>query len=280
MSSEASANVSGSGQLDYNPIDMLCIAAAREVHNDDAVLVGMGPPLLVCALAKQIHAPGMTYVTESGPIDWVLDPEHQAPIQIAEAKLAEGAAMLGDMIDALGVIVMGGRATAAVLQSAQIDRLGNMNTMVIGDYTKFKRRLPGTGGHADSGASAGRVISTVPFESRRFRERVDFRTTAGYIDGPGGRVNAGLNLQGPNVCVTTACIFTFDTPDGGETGSCEMTLDGLFPGVSVEDITSQIPWDLRVSDNVHAIPHPTTEELEMLNLLDRNFVHRVPGRYR
>ena len=74
--------------LEYEPIDMLCIAAAREVRNDDAVLVGMGPPLLVCALSKQIHAPGMTYVTESGPIDWVLDPELQAPIQIAEAKLA------------------------------------------------------------------------------------------------------------------------------------------------------------------------------------------------
>jgi glutaconate CoA-transferase subunit B len=266
--------------LEHDPIDMLCIAAAREVRNDDAVLVGMGPPLLVCALSKQIHAPRMTYVTESGPIDWVLDPKHQAPIQIAEPKLAEGAAMLGDMIDALGVIVMGGRATTAVLQSAQIDRLGNMNTMVIGDYTRFERRLPGTGGHADSGASAGRVISTVPFESRRFKERVDFRTTAGYIDGPGGRVKAGLRPQGPNLCVTTACIFSFDTPDGGETGSCEMILDGLFPGKSVEDITSQIPWDLRISDNVRNITPPTSEELEMLNLLDRDYVHRVPGRYK
>ena len=275
-----SIQTSSDSHLEYDPVDMLCIAAAREVRNDDAVLVGMGPPLLVCALSKQIHAPGMTYVTESGPIDWVLDPEHQAPIQIAEAKLAEGAAMLGDMIDALGVIVMGGRATTAVLQSAQIDRLGNMNTMVIGNYTQFKRRLPGTGGHADSGASAGRVISTVPFETRRFRERVDFRTTAGYIDGPGGRVKAGLRPQGPNLCVTTACIFSFDTPDGGESGSCEMVLDVLFPGVSVEDITSQIPWDLRVSNNVHEIAPPTTEELEMLNLLDRDFVHRVPGRYR
>jgi len=266
--------------LVYDPIDMMCIAAARELLNDDAVLVGMGPPLLACALSKQIHAPGMTYVTESGPIDWVLDPELQAPIQIAEAKLAEGASMLGDMIDALGVIVMGGRATAAVLQSAQIDRLGNMNTMVIGDYTKFDRRLPGTGGHADSGASAQRVISTVPLEARRFKKRVDFRTTAGYIDGPGGRTNAGLNPQGPNLCVTTACVFSYDTPDGGETGSCEMTLAGLFPGKYIEDITAEIPWALRISDNVREIAPPTTEELEMLNLLDRDYVHRTPGRYK
>jgi glutaconate CoA-transferase subunit B len=275
-----SAQVSSDSQLDYDPVDLMCIAAARELRDDDAVLVGMGPPLLACAVSKHIHAPGMTYVTESGPIDWVLDPELQAPLQIAEAKLAEGASMLGDMIDALGVIVMGGRATAAVLQSAQIDRLGNMNTMVIGDYTQFKRRLPGTGGHVDSGASAQRVISTVPFEGRRFKERVDFRTTAGYIEGPGDRVKAGLRPQGPNLCVTTACVFSFDTPDGGETGSCEMILDGLFPGKSVEDITSEIPWDLRVSDNVREIAPPTTEELEMLNLLDQNFVHRVPGRYR
>ncbi|NQW18049.1 MAG: CoA-transferase subunit beta [Chloroflexi bacterium] len=266
--------------LDYDPVDMMCIAAARELRNDDAVLVGMGPPLLACAVSKHIHAPGMTYVTESGPIDWVLEPEHQAPIQIAEAKLAEGASMLGDMIDALGVIVMGGRATAAVLQSAQIDRFGNMNTMVIGDYTRPQRRLPGTGGHADSGASAARVISTVPMERRRFKERVDFRTTAGYIEGPGGRTNAGLQPQGPNVCITTACIMTFDTTDGGESGTCEMMLVGLFPGVSIIDVTSQVQWDLRVSDNVHEIAPPTAEELEMLRLLDQNFVHRTPGRYR
>jgi glutaconate CoA-transferase subunit B len=263
----------------YDPIDMQCIAAAREVAASEAVLVGMGPPLLAGTIAKKIHAPDMVFVTESGPMDWTPSEGVPAPHGIADTALTEGSAMVTDMLDALGLFAMGGRAAAAMFQAAQIDRLGNLNTILVGTYANPTRRFPGTGGNVDGGASAGRMISTVPLESRRFRERVDFRTTAGYLEGPGAREAAGLRPQGPSVCVTTMCIFRFDTPDGGSTGSCEMYLDGLFDGVTVEDVKSIVPWDLQVASDLVHVPPPTAEELETINELDAERVFRVPGRY-
>ncbi len=263
----------------YDPIDMQCIAAAREVAENEAVLVGMGPPLLAGSVAKKIHRPDMVFVTESGPMDWNPSEGVPAPHQIADTAMTEGSAMVTDMLDALGLFLMGGRASAAMFQAAQIDRLGNLNTILVGTYANWTRRFPGTGGNVDGGASAGRMISTLPLESRRFRERVDFRTTAGYLEGPGAREVAGLRPQGPNVCVTTMCIFRFDTTDAGRTGSCEMYLDGLFDGVSVEDVKSIVPWDLQVASDLIQVPPPTTEELDAINELDAERVYRVPGRY-
>ena len=263
----------------YDPVDMQCIAAAREVAENETVLIGMGPPLLSGSIAKKIHRPDMIYVTESGPMDWEPWENARAPYQIADPSMTEGSAMVTDMLDALGLFLMGGRADAALFQAAQIDRLGNLNTILVGSYSQWTRRFPGTGGNIDGGASAGRMISTVPLESRRFRERVDFLTTAGYLDGPGAREEAGLRPQGPNVCITTMCIFRFDTPDAGRTGSCEMYLDGLFDGVSVEEVKAIVPWDLQVASDLVDVPPPTPEELSMINELDADRVHRVPGRY-
>lgn len=265
--------------LGYDPIDMLCIAAAREVAENETVLVGMGPPLLIGTVAKTIHRPEMVFVTESGPMDWTPSEGVPAPYQIADTAMTEGSAMVTDMLDALGLFLMGGNASSAIFQAAQIDRFGNLNTILVGSYSNWSRRFPGTGGNIDGGASARRMISTLPLESRRFRERVDFRTTAGYLEGPGAREEAGLRPQGPNVCVTTMCVFRFDTSDAGRTGSCEMYLDGLFDGVSVEDVKAIVPWDLQIASNLVSVPPPTATELEAINVLDAERVFRVPGRY-
>jgi glutaconate CoA-transferase subunit B len=263
----------------YDPIDMQCIASAREVGANDTVLVGMGPPLLSGTIAKKIHAPEMVFVTEAGPIDWTPSEGVPAPSTIADPAMTEGSMMVTDMLDVLGLFLMGGRASTTMFQAAQIDRLGNLNTILVGTYADWTRRFPGTGGNVDGGASSGRMISTVPLESRRFREKVDFRTTAGYLEGPGAREAAGLRPQGPNVCVTTMCIFRFDTTDAGRTGSCEMYLDGLFDGVSVDDVKSIVPWDLQAASDLVLVPPPTDEELDVINELDAERVYRVPGRY-
>ena len=267
-------------EQDYDAIDLLCIAAAREIQETETVLVGMGPPLLASAIAKIVSSPSMYYVTESGCFDW--NPRNfgrRAPYQISDPILTESSAMVTDMLDGLGAFVMGGNADCAMLQAAQIDRFGNLNTILLGSYHEPSRRLPGTGGSVDSGASAKRVISTIPLERRRFAKRVDFLTTAGYINGPGARTREGLRLQGPNMCITTGCIFRFDTPDGGQTGTCEMVLEALFPGVTVDEVISTIPWRLKVSDDIKVIEPPTEDEIIAINQLDPDRIFRVPGRY-
>ena len=75
------------------------------------------------------------------------------------------------------------------------------------------------------------------------------------------------------------CVFGFDTEDGGTTGSCEMVLEQLFPGVSLEEVQTTIPWNLKVSQDLTYMDPPTEEELVLLRHLDDGGNHLIPGRY-
>jgi glutaconate CoA-transferase subunit B len=174
---------------------------------------------------------------------------------------------------------MGGNVDFGVLQAAQVDRFGNLNTLVLGDYRNPERRLGGTGGNTEIACLAKQLITFMPQERRRFVERVDFNTSPGYIDGPGGRRRAGLDPQGPNLVFSTFGAFRFDTPDGGETGSCEMVLEAVFPNFDVEVVQAETGWPLRVAEPLREVEPPTAEELALLRRLDPNTYYLVPGRY-
>ncbi|MEO8540486.1 MAG: CoA-transferase [bacterium] len=267
--------------LEYSLAEMMVVQAARELAGSGRAFVGMGLPMLATALTKFHHDPSVVYSTEVGVGDW--DPfagdVDRAPSGVADPILNRGAGYVGDMIDALGGWLMGGRLDVAVLTAAEVDRFGNLNTLLIGDPAQPSTRLPGTGGNTDAACLAPRVIVLMSLEPRRFVERVSFITSPGYITGPGARREAGLDLQGPNMVVSTMGVFTFDTSDGGETGSCEMELAKVFPGFSADVIESLIPWPLRVRADVGECAAPTEAELTLLRSLDPGPVYLREGRY-
>jgi glutaconate CoA-transferase subunit B len=267
-------------QDDYTLAELMCIQAARELPPTGVVMLGMGLPVLAGTLAKLMHAPGISLCTEVGAFDWSPSPDvTRAPIGIHDFNLNDGAAMVTDMVDALGTLLMGGNVDVGILGAAQVDRFGNLNTMVMGDYRAPERRLGGTGGNTEIACLAKRVLTIMPQERRRFVERVDFNTSPGYIDGPGARMRAGLDPQGPNRVLSTFGSFGFDTPDGGETGSCEMVLDAVFPNMDPEVVKIETGWDLAVAPEVREIEPPTADELSLLRRLDPYHFYLTPGRY-
>jgi glutaconate CoA-transferase subunit B len=183
------------------------------------------------------------------------------------------------MVDALGALLMGGWVDCAVLTGGEIDRFGNLNALLIGDPLHPDVRFPGTGGNTDAACCAKRVITIMSLEPRRFVERVSFLTSPGYIGGPGARRAAGLAPQGPNLVVSTLAVFDFDTPDGGESGSCEMQLTKLYPGISSEVVQALIPWPLKLAPHVEEVAPPSREELSLLRLLDPVRFYLREGRY-
>jgi glutaconate CoA-transferase, subunit B len=265
---------------DYTLAEMMCVAAAREYPQDGVALLGMGLPVLSGTLAKLMHAPRLAFCTEVGAFDWQPPTEGaRAPIGISDLNLNPGSAMVSDMVDALGSLLMGGNVTFGVLQAAQVDRFGNLNTLVMGDYRNPERRLGGTGGNTEIACLAASVLTIMPQERRRFVERVDFNTSPGYIDGPGARRQHGLDPQGPNRVVSTMGVFRFDTPDGGDTGSCELVLEAVFPNLTPEVVQIETGWDLRVADTVREIEPPTADEITLLRRLDPYGFYLRPGRY-
>lgn len=266
---------------DCSLAEMMCIVAARYMKGSGTTFVGLGLPMLSALLAKMLHDPEIAYCTEVGVVDW--QPEFggspRAPRGVGDPILTVGTAYLGDMLDTLGTLLMGSSVDTAVLSGGQIDRYGNLNTLLIGSYSDFARRFPGSGGNTDLACMAKRTIVIMPFEPRRFVKRVDFLSSPGYIDGPGARRRAGLEPQGPNLVITTLGVFGFDTSDGGETGSCEMELRALMPGVEAEGVAALIPWPLRLSPTLNQISPPTQEEITLLRRLDQAKTYLRDGRY-
>ena len=266
---------------EYTLAELMCVVAARELPAVGSAMLGMGTPILAGTLAKLLHRPDLAISTEVGAIDWRPDPERidRAPYGVFDLNLNPGAAMATDMVDALGTLLMGGNVDIAVLTAAQIDRFGNLNTLLLGSYQAPERRLGGTGGNTEIACLAKRVVVLMPQEPRRWVARVDFNTSPGYLDGPGGRRRAGLDPQAPNRVISTMGVFGYDTPDGGETGSCELRLEAVFPGVDPDVIRALVPWPLQVVPSLATVEPPSPDELAMLRRLDRLGMYLAPGRY-
>lgn len=266
---------------DYSLQELMVIEAGRQIGDYESTVVGLGLPVLSATIAKLTSRPGFAFSTEVGAFDWEPDREAiaRAPIGISDLSLYPGSGMTSDMVDALGGIGHGSRADCAMLTGAQVDKYGNVNTLVIGDYADPERRLGGTGGNTDLACTAGRSIIIMSLEDRRFVDRCDFITSPSYIDGPGAREREGLNPQGPNVVVSTMGVFGFDTADGGRTGSCEMVLQTVFPGIDAETVAAMVPWELRVADDLGETSPPTVEELAWVRRLDPMSMYLRPGRY-
>src|SRR5690606_40537074 len=79
--------------------------------------------------------------------------------------------------------LQGGRITIGFLGAAQLDKFGNINTTVIGDYHKPKVRLPGGGGAPEIASSCGEVYITMAQSKRGLVEKIDFFTSFGHGEG-------------------------------------------------------------------------------------------------
>jgi glutaconate CoA-transferase subunit B len=150
-----------------------------------------------------------------------------------------------------------GNVDVGFMGGAQIDRFGNINATVIGDYDHPKVRLPGSGGSKEIAAWANRCYIMTPHQKRRFPEKCDFRTSAGFLSGSTERQELGLRGAGPQAVVTDIGILE---PD--ENG--ELTLTALHPGRTAEEARANTGWDLKIAKELEHTQPPTAEELRIL----------------
>ena len=144
------------------------------------------------------------------------------------------------------------------LGGAQIDKHGNLNTQVIGDYRAPKVRFPGSGGSNDIGAGRKRTIVMMAHLKQRFPEKVDFITTPGFFDGGKERETYGFIGGGPSVVISNMGIMRFDSE------TREMYLASFHPGVTIEQIKENTVWDIKVAKDVHETEHPDPELIRIL----------------
>ena len=241
---------------DYIKPELMACCGAREIEDKNVVIVGTGFPTMSANIAKCVHAPNAILMQESGVID--AQPKRPA-LSVGDPCLNPGAAMIGGLVDIMGMYLQGGLVDVGFLSGSQVDKYGNINTTAIGDYNNPKSRLPGSGGANPIGALARKTLIIALHDKRRLAERVDFITTPGYIDGPGTREKWGLAPgSGPGIIITNKAVLRFDEK------TKEAYLASYHPDSSIEEIKDLTPWDLKISPDVHETEPPRPEELKAL----------------
>jgi glutaconate CoA-transferase, subunit B len=236
----------------YTATEMMIVVSARQLAGERVCFVGVGPPNIACNLALRTVAPDLELVYESGV--YGARPA-RLPLSIGDPTLATGSASLTSMFELFAYYLQRGHVDVAFLAGAQIDRWGNLNTTVIGDYARPKVRLPGSGGACEISINARKVFVIMPQSTRSFVERIDFVTSPGHLEGrrPSSWIGAG-----PTVVVTGLGVYGFDADRG------EMELASLHPGVTVDQVRASTGWDLRIPDHLAETPPPTAEELRLI----------------
>jgi glutaconate CoA-transferase, subunit B len=246
--------------MDYTPDELMTVAAARCVGNDDVCFVGIGLPSAACNVARLTHAPRITLIYESGTIaarPTVL------PLSIGDGELCRTALTTVSVPEFFRYWLQSGRITVGFLGAAQIDRFANLNTTVVGPYDHPSVRLPGAGGAPEMAAACQRIFIVMPQSRRAFVDRLDFLTSFGHGDGGDHRQRLGLTTQGPARIITDLCVMEPDQ------ATRELTVTSLHPGVTRERIEAATGWPIRFASSLPETPVPEAGELEVLRAVRR-----------
>ncbi len=237
--------------------ELLVVTSSRQIENGDVVLLGVGMPMLAGALAKQTHAPEAVLVMESGIVDF--EPSI-LPMNVADATSTRGYGCAIDLFSVFTTIAYAGYMDKAFLGVGQIDKYGNINTSYLGEPSKSPR-ITAAGGAPEFYGYAKQTILSM--NGKDFVEKLPYLTSAGYLGGGDEREKSGRYTpgSGPSILITPKGIFKFDPV------TKEMYLDALFPGVTVESVRKDIPWDLKVADPLSGFPVPTDEEILFIRKL-------------
>jgi len=238
----------------YTLDELIVFRAAQEIQDREIVVIGQGIPMAAGVLARKTHAPNSLIVTEAGLVG--IDP-FKVPLHIADTSCTRGYSYGCDMFDIFTTLVNRGYVDVAFLGVGQIDKYGNVNSSYIGDPDDYEMRLTGAGGAPEFAGHSKRSVYTM--SGGEFVEKLDYFTSPGYVDGGNSRYEAGMpEGSGPSALITTKGVFRFDDD------TKEMYLAGIHPGVTVEEIRDQVPWDLKLSDPLEVTQLPSREEVSII----------------
>jgi glutaconate CoA-transferase subunit B len=243
----------------YTPDEIMTVTAARHLKDGAVCFVGIGLPSAACNLARMTHAPHLVLIYESGTVG---TKPAVLPLSIGDGELAETATSIVPLPEIFAHYLQRGRVDVGFLGAAQIDRYGNLNSTVIGDYAHPKVRLPGGGGAPEIATYAREVLVIMKQTPRSFVPRLDFLTSAGYLTGSGARAASGSPGAGPRAVITDFGVLRPHPQIE------ELELAALYPSISVDAVRAATGWPLRVASHIETLPAPEPADLAVLRDLE------------
>lgn len=220
--------------LAYTPEELMAVLISREVRNGETVAVGAVSPIPAagCVLAEQTHAPHINLI--------ILDCEEYYPFESGSS--------------ALHFLAQRGELDLFFLSGLQIDRRGNVNLHVLGDYAAPSLRMAGAYGSAMLYYMAHRVILFRTEHSRRaLVEQVDFVTSPGITPEHVHREG------GPTQLITPKAVFAWQIDEW----QCQSIHSGCS-AQDVQDVQENTGFALAMPPTLQTTPPPTADELACL----------------
>jgi glutaconate CoA-transferase subunit B len=235
------------------PFERMLVTGARLLRPDGVYFVGFHWPMLVMRIARRLQAARAIVVYEDGIVEDGLTPT--LPTSPSDMTAAVGATMCAGSLEALYMWLGAGRVDMALLDAPIVDRRGNVNTTVVGDYDHPRVRLAGSGGGTEL-ASLGRSLLLVSssVHPRSYPESVDYITSPGFLTGRGERERLGyVPGTGPTWLLNPLGLFGFPEE--------QVAVAALHAGVSADEVRATFAWPITVPAEPERLPEPTAEEL-------------------
>jgi acyl CoA:acetate/3-ketoacid CoA transferase beta subunit len=236
--------------------ELLVCYMARKINDEDFVVQGMGTPLVFSAflLAKKTHAPNVQFMYTVG--NTISNDVGELTLSKIESSTMGNASRFVSMTQ-MHVEIVPSLYPMEFMRPAQIDRFGNTNNVVIGEYHKPKVRLPGSAGIGDVASFNKNIYFYVTNHSHRtLLEQLDFCSSVGYGVREKDLNRMGQLTRGPQQIITDKCIF--------DLSSGEAELLYVHPTSSLEEVSENTGFTFSVSGSVAETPAPTEHELFLL----------------
>ncbi|MFX1343640.1 MAG: CoA-transferase subunit beta [Promethearchaeota archaeon] len=243
---------------DYTIDEMMTVLMAREVRNDDVMIVGVATPMVWAAftLAKVTYAPDAIYHYIMGNT-FVMEPR-QISLLYLEMNTARAYRFQDSVECTLESLPSETLTTIEFFRPAQIDQYGNTNNICIGDWNKPKIRLPGAAGILDFSMfyARGSFLYTPRHNSRTFvpAEKLDFISGVGF---PEGKISI-CGGSGPQCVITNLAYLNFDND------TKRMRLGTIHPNVDIESVNESTGFELIIPEKLIETKPPTIKEIKLL----------------
>lgn len=214
--------------IDIHPFETMIVVISRLAKNGEVAATGTLSPIPAAGLllAQKMHAPDLVCMLYGDPDMRITDGLHEF----------FGLAHRG-VLDLF------------FLSGIQIDKHGNINLSVIGDYEKPKVRLPGGAGTNMISMMAKRIIIfTIMHNSRLFVPEVDFVNARSKDESIPWRRGVLSHV------VTPMAQLKYDKENE------VIVLDATYPGHSAKDISDNTGFDLGIKGREISEIDPITEE--------------------
>lgn len=240
----------------YTTDELLTVLMAREVRNDDVMIVGVATPMVWAAftLAKVTHAPDAIYHYIMG--NTFVNEARQVSLLYLEMNTARAYRFQNSGECTLESLPSDKLTTIEWFRPAQVDQYGNTNNICIGDWNRPKVRLPGCAGIADFSMfySQGSFLYVPRHDTRTFVPKIDFVSGVGFPDGKPSICGG----SGPQCVITNLAYLTFDDE------TKRIKIGTIHPGVTLEEVRESTGFELLVPEGIKETIPPTEEEINIL----------------